>query len=493
MHIKMFEDAVLDSKNAAIQNELKRIIELIQGSNIRSTVSIFDVKKDYNNILRHFLNNKNLELIKIIVSHGFIKQIVGECALSCISEMQIDYYYEEQLNVLCSLMRKKKEVEPVKLLLQFLNFQKLDINKKFTMPEITLPRGTLVQRALRNGWLEIVKLLVENKASLQAIDALGNSCLHYAAMGGKDTYDYVVLHGLKPSKNIFMHYPEDYLSSNKPVRENQNAFIIKFIKYIDILKKSYEKLSDLNDNQRDHYAKWIEECNDLIKNLPDGICHGDGFIKAINILRGKDSPRLHNEMGQLILAWDENESSLDTEVQSVELLKEFSTPGHKAKVKNIFEYILSIVNFCQEDSEKLLHIDMDDRVQQFNFITNREDRLIQMDMVDMDGMMKRDLDTHSATLQKLSRKNGLIEITVISQIPDAQYGHGLTLVTDSNNILHFIDPNLEYEIPGMPAIPESFDKIATLIFSYYNSVERIRAYRYEECDETKQCKKMGHF
>lgn len=77
----------------------------------------------------------------------------------------------------------------------------------------------------------------------------------------------------------------------------------------------------------------------------------------------------------------------------------------------------------------------------------------------------------------LSEPNTLVDISV-GDVTVHRSSHGLFLVVDCNNQLHFIDPNSPYEIPALSNDAKSLDKVINIIYSYFNRVDNLTSYQY---------------
>lgn len=321
-------------EQSELDNITKKIIHKIEN---RETDPYFS-PKDYFLLLEYYLSVNDENKVMILMSSALINILKVEIYFKFEEENNLNQLKEVQLNLLIKSI-KNNDTSSIKYIVPFL---KPILNKPLSLFETRemTPGATFLHLCLKSGNIEAAKFLIENGADCNSLDYYLNSTLHYAAMGNEAIYHYMrQVSGLR-GKNIFGHDPEYYLTNkdNLPFI-NQRVLIEQFTLYMQL--NGYDKNS-LMINE-----KGVEiPGSKLIEEINIGFCKGDGFIKAIQILRGEDSSQLHEKMVAAIRGWKGTEEELDRKIEDPELLKEFSNLS-QPNLRAIFEYLMSIIVISQ--------------------------------------------------------------------------------------------------------------------------------------------------
>lgn len=232
MIIEQLQSIKFEENESELSEIRKKIINKIENKE-----DDYYNEKDYLRLLEYCLTKKDWKSLKILLDSTLIKLLSHEVFFKFSEKDKAEKLYKMQFQVLVNSL-KAGNLESVNQLLNFSFEAKSNLNKKLTPFQIgeMLPGATLIQLALKNSNLEMVKLLLEKGADLATIDYYGNSILHYAAMGGEETYRYALTLGISSSENIFGHFPEDYFNKTNLLKVKQKELIQKFIAYMKLKK-----------------------------------------------------------------------------------------------------------------------------------------------------------------------------------------------------------------------------------------------------------------
>jgi len=445
---------------------LKQCEEKIRGDNSYYSIS------DYEKLLRYCLDNKNpgmIPVLQALLSEEFIKQISKSESLAFFDDGSENEQKEASLfNIQFKLLLesvKTKDYEKASLILGNSNPVKLNLNKNISVVELKemLPGATLLHLALKNNDLKMAELLMFHDALLEIKDYFLNTSLHYAARGGAEAYEFVKSKDEYniSQKNIFLHTPQDYLTIAKLPQIRMGMLTDQFTAYMKV--NNFDQSIILDDPVDPVTGK------NIIEAMHRGICQGDSFLRGIYILRGKDSRQIYNRMVGFIRDWDGKLESLDQPVTDLALAKDFP------KLKNLFEYMLSVILFLHRHSRQIVGIDDSAFVSQFQFINNKNDKL----EFKIGSSSYSDKNHFIDYLEELQLQPNSILFVSLADKNIMSSGHQITLVVDENKMLHFVDPNSPYRIPEMPLSRAAFEAIANIAFAYFNRVDRTSLYHYE--------------
>lgn len=202
--------------------------------------------------------------------------------------------------------------------------------------------------------------------------------------------------------------------------------------------------------------------------MNEGVCHGDAFLRAISILRGEKGTSLYYKMFEAVTRWNETHEGLISPLKDNFLLKEFRT------LENIFEYMMSIIIFCQGYASKIIHIEKEDRKAQLELLTTRSEQVNLINEVKNEITSK---EVFKKLLQELAiNPNRIIDICVGDRSIH-RYDHNVSIVVQ-DDVFHFIDSNSPYVIPPIKKDSELVNNVVDIIFSYFNKVREINFYQY---------------
>lgn len=414
MIIEQLQKAKFSDDEQELAEITSKIVNKIENQNNDTYFS----ESDYAKLLQYYLNKNDEASLKVMLSPSIIELLKTQPGKIKLGETERAAKLENvQLKILIECV-KNGEAEKVEHLLKLSPHCILSLNKKLSVFEIgeMLPGSSLLHLALKYGQVAVAKLLVMYGSDPSAVDYYDNSVLHYGAMGGIDCYEYSKQLCSSKRVNIFGHTPENYLNDiNQLPLVKQGALINKFSQYIKV--NGYDESVIISDEKR-LWMKGKDEPikgSDVIAEMEEGICHGASFIKAINLVRGKDCHELHNKIIQAIIHWDGSIADLDKPLEDEDLKNEFTNPNsdkNSNTLRAVFEYMMNVILTSQEErSLSVVDIEHGNRVEMFELLKNRNDKLDQTKKLKFHGIDKHEFHGELRECQARcvnSHKSGII-------------------------------------------------------------------------------------
>lgn len=439
---------------------------------------------NYETLLRHSLTISDLQLLQILLSPltvDFLSKLGGQ-RFSVISDIANNKreteLYSLQFKLLLEQVRLGQE-ETALLILRWSLPTKLNLNRKLLIFEVKemSPGATLLQICLKKNLIKLADELIQNGSNLDSVDYYFNTSLHYAAMGGKETFSFVVNKSTdnRKHKNIFNFSPDDIIENRHlEFQSHQYLLTAKFVHY---LKKKGRATSVIYKSENGTSEITGQNIIDL---LDDGICQGDNLFRTIHALRGGKSPLFMFKLFACIREWDMQTDKLSLPVNDQDVAKYFPF------LKDVFEYLISVYVCGHRNFHKILGISDFDRVGQFNLLTDRNDKVI---LTSTMSTPFKDKDEFSRFLYEILTTHSFVTI-ILSNSGICQESHQVSLVVDDNNMLNYIDSNSKHSLPPQPISLESFRIVSNIMFAYYNEVSYVQRFEYQPdlCANTLGCK-----
>ncbi|WP_131783913.1 ankyrin repeat domain-containing protein [Legionella gresilensis] len=446
---------------------------------------------EYSKFVQFLFKERELEQIPMALSKGFVQAISNQDNYFYVDPDDMasfeQKFYEVHFVTLLSLILETQEEEEIKLqkmelLFKYTADKPINLDRKPFIAEmkVCLPGASLIQLALRNNQLKIAQMLLDQGAKLDTCDYYGNTSHHYGAMGSLDAYQFVKNNlGDSNQKNIFNHQPLDYFSP--PPNIKQSTLIDQLEKY------SYLKNYIHNIIFEAQETRPAVKGEDIIKNVTNGFCQGDSFLRSIMILKGKESSALHTEMLESITRWNGDNEQLGLPFNTGHPLA-----NHFKNLDEVFEYIFGSILFLHRNSQRVVNINEFNLVEQFQFITNTDDiltrKITETPCRDCQALKEqiRLAQKNSLFVLSLSNLNDFSEGVVVQEGHAASFSHRVTIIVDDKNRLHFVDPNCPYDFPSLPNNLESLNLIFKIMENYFGKINTYSSYAYTPASLSKR-------